>query len=144
MKTGPVEKIYEAYTAIADKRIEFAEDGNKAHVRSSDNSKIYTIAWEGNAYSSNDSATYWQGYCGYPVIAVLMEQGLLPLNRDTAALFAGVNWHELNNKHKRNYAAALEEVIRERGISLGSLQQETEEVYAKMKELDVVLKRGKR
>ena len=78
-KTGPIEKIYEAYTAIADDRITMHED--HAEVFSSDRSKSYTVSWKDNAYSSDDSATYWQGYPGYPVIAVLMLQGRLLYDR---------------------------------------------------------------
>ena len=56
------------------------------------------MAWNenGSTYSSNDNATYWQGYAGYPVIAVLMEQGELPLDRAAAEAFAHVDWTYLN------------------------------------------------
>lgn len=144
MKTGPIEKIYEAYSAIADQRVSFAEDKNEAFVASSDRSRSYTVRWEGDTYSSNDNATYWQGYAGYPLIAVLMKQGKLPLNEKTAILFGGINWHELNKKYKRDYGAALEAVAEERGIDLAMLQKEAEDIETKMKELDIVLKRGKR
>ena len=72
-KLPPIEKIYEAYSAIADNRIALHE--NYAAVLSSDKSKEYTVGWNGNVYTSDDNATYWQGYAGYPVIAVLMEAG---------------------------------------------------------------------
>ncbi len=58
-KFPPIEKILEAYTAIAD-----------GHVKLENDQALVT--------SSNDNASYWQGYLGYPGIAVLMLQGKLP------------------------------------------------------------------
>ena len=45
------------------------------------------MRWDGNHYTSNDSATYWAGYPGYPVLAVWMKQGILPMNEEIIALF---------------------------------------------------------
>ena len=69
-KLPPEEKVYEAFSAIGDGRVEM-HDGF-AVVRSSDGSRQYTVEWDGNKYTSDDSATFWQGYPGYPVIAVLL------------------------------------------------------------------------
>ena len=69
------------------------------------------MSWNGEAYSSNDSATPWQGYAGYPVIAVLMLRGKLPLYRDVSALFAGINWTESYAEAKRDYAKAVATVF---------------------------------
>jgi len=45
-----------------------------ASVDSSDNTKRYTVTWDGSVYTSNDNASIWQEYAGYPMIAVLMLQ----------------------------------------------------------------------
>lgn len=108
-KLPPIEKIYEAWSAIADDRVIMRE--GRATVCSSNRAKEYIVSWAGNVYSSNDNATHWQGYAGYPVIAVLMLQGLLPLDRDIAALFVGINWTEANAAAKRDYAKAVETVF---------------------------------
>ena len=109
-KMPPIEKAYEAYSAIADSRVEMHE--GYALVDSSDQAKTYEVAWEGNAYSSTDNGTYWQGYAGYPVIAVLVLQGRLPQPpADTLADLAGVPWKQLNDAHKRDYAAAADEAL---------------------------------
>lgn len=79
-KLGPKEKIYEAYSALADERVKLEED--KASVSSSDGKKTYTIRWRDNVYVSDDNATYWQGYPGYPVIAVMMLKGELPYDKE--------------------------------------------------------------
>lgn len=81
-KRPPLEKIYEAYSAIADDRVSMGE--HEAAVRSSDGGGEYRVTWTGDAYASTDNATYWQGYAGYPVLAVLLLQGHLPLDRTLA------------------------------------------------------------
>ena len=69
-KLPPIEKIYEAYSAIADCRIRIST--NSAEILSSDNRKSYYVQWDGDTYKSNDSATYWNGNAGYPILAILM------------------------------------------------------------------------
>ena len=107
-KLPPREKVPEAFTAIADGRISLQE--GEAFCGSSDGKKRYHIRFWGDRYVSDDNASYWQGYPGYPVIAVLLLEGKLTL-KEEAKLFAGINWHELNKKHKRNYRKAYEEVL---------------------------------
>lgn len=85
----PIQKILEAYTAIVDNHVNLTE--NEAKVTSSNGAKTYTVSWENDVYHSNDNATYWQGYAGYPVIAVLMLQGKLPFNQKLADNFKAVN-----------------------------------------------------
>ena len=142
MKLPPIEKIPEAYSAIIDGRVKMAE--TSATVTSSDGEKEYLIKWNGDTYYSNDNATYWQGYPGYPVLAVLMLQGRLPYDESAATYFRGVDWHDLNNQTKRDYAASVERVI-------GNLPEETqasihqaiEAVYEKLETLSLMLTRKK-
>ncbi len=139
-KTGPIEKIYEAYTAIADDRITMHED--HAEVFSSDRSKSYTVSWKDNVYSSDDSATYWQGYPGYPVIAVLMLQGRLLYDEAIASQFKDINWNKLNKEYKRDYTGAFEHIVEERHLDEETIKKEAETVYAQLKELDITLKKA--
>lgn len=151
MKTGPVEKIYEALSAIADDRVKFiTEEGclmptaqGVAKVTSSDGKKTYTVTWQGEDYTSNDNATYWQGYAGYPVIAVLMLQGRLPLDRNIAELFKDINWTELNASHKRDYAAALDEVMLQHHIDRSAVDGVVQETYSLLGALPVNVGKGK-
>lgn len=108
-KLPPLQKVYEAWSALADGRVEMGED--EATVTSSDGAKHYTVSWSEDTYSSNDNASYWQGYAGYPALAVLMKQGKLPLAEDLIPRFAHIDWNALNKKHKRDYAAAAEEAF---------------------------------
>ena len=142
-KLPPIEKIPEAYSALADGRVTMDEDGKQAHVSSSDGAKNYTVTWEGNHYTSNDSATYWAGYPGYPVLAVWMKQGILPYAEETADQFKNINWNELNRKYKRNYAKAFSSVIEARGLDREALETEMNRVYEVIKTLDLTLGRGK-
>ena len=138
-KLPPIEKIFEAWTAIADKRVDLKE--NEAQVSSSDREKRYAVKFAGNQYSSEDNATYWQGYAGYPVIAVLMLQGRLPLDEREAELWKNINWTELNRKNRNNYAKAVKEVADERGINLSRSYDEARKVMKSLEELPIEIKR---
>lgn len=117
---------------------------NEAHVRSSDAAKEYIVTWDGDIYTSTDNATYWQGYAGYPVLAVRLLQGRLPLDRALAEQFSGIDWHALNERHKRDYAAAAHVAMEQNGISAEAAQAEVRRVLMALEELPVVLRRGAR
>lgn len=144
-KTPPIEKIHEAYGALADGRVRM-EDGSAA-VASSDGTKEYAVIWEGDTYSSNDNASYWQGYMGYPLIAVLMRQSRIPYDADIAAHFKGINWKERNTAHRNKYAKVAAEIMEElgeKGVDCDRINKEIHKVYAALKTLDIQYKRGKR
>lgn len=111
MKMPPKQKMLEAYSAIADNRITMKE--NEAECVSSDGTKTYEIAWDGDTYASSDNATYWQGYPGYPVLAVLLLQGRLTYDRKLVSEMAGIPWKKLNDRYKRDYEAAAEEGMKD-------------------------------
>ena len=75
-KLPPISKVYEALSAVADNRVFLYE--TEAYVISSDHSKVYTVRFQDMVYSSNDRATSWQHYPGYPIIAVLISQDMFP------------------------------------------------------------------
>lgn len=138
-KYPPLGKIYEAWTALADGRVHMKK--NEGEVTSSDGTKHYLIRWSGNQYSSDDNSTYWQGYPGYPVIAVMMLQGKLPYDEEEAALWKGVNWNAINKKYKNKYAEAVAEVIKERGINPDSAHEKAQKVMEALQGLDIEIKR---
>lgn len=142
-KTPPVEKIYEAFSAIADGRVTLKEES--ASVTSSDNSKEYIVEWKDNTYSSNDNASYWQGYFGYPVIAVLLLQGKLPFNKSIAGNFKGINWKKLNTEYRNNYSKALSKVyesLSQNGVDCNAIKEEVDKIYEKLKSLKLQYKRS--
>lgn len=118
-KLPPLQKIYEAYSALADERFDLTPEC--LLVRSSDGSKEYTVTWEDGVYRSNDNATYWQGYAGYPVIVALLLQGELPYDSDVASWFSGIPWKQLNDTHKRDYDAALQEAFALKNLDKGQI-----------------------
>ena len=140
-KMPPLAKVFEAWSALADGRVSLDGEDRRATVTSSNGLKAYTVAWseDGGPYSSNDNATYWQGYAGYPVIAALMAQGRLPFDRAAAEGFAHVDWTELN---ERDYAAAAREVVDERGLDAAQADAAAHEVLDALAALDVTVKRG--
>ena len=138
-KLPPIEKVYEAWTALADNRVKL--DNDHATVSSSDGQKEYVVRFKGDAYSSDDNATYWQGYAGYPVIAVLMLQGKLPCDKEEAQLWKNINWTELNKRHKNRYAEAVAEVAAERNIDLTKAHAAAEKVMESLQALPIVIKR---
>ena len=141
-KLPPPEKAAEAYSAIADGRVTLFAAEERAEVISSDGEKKYAVAWRGNVYTSTDNATRWQGYAGYPVLAVMMLQGRLPLDREVAALFSGINWTELNRKHRRDYAAALDAVVRARNMDAAAVRAAMDQVFERLSALDVEIRRS--
>lgn len=143
-KMPPLAKVFEAWSALADGRVSLDDEERRATVTSSNGLKAYTVAWseDGGTYSSNDNATYWQGYAGYPVIAALMAQGRLPFDRAAAEGFAHVDWTELNERHKRDYAAAVREIVDERGLDAAQADAAAHEVLDALAALDVTVKRG--
>lgn len=142
MKMPPREKIVEAYTAIEDNRIELFED--YAIVKSSDLKKEYLIKWNNNLYYSNDNSTYWQNYPGYPVIAVLLLQDKLKLNKDISKYFKNINWNSLNKEYKKDYTKAFNSIIDKLSNNEKNLiNEEINRVYDSLFNLNIELTRKK-
>src|ERR1035441_7523817 len=78
----PIAKVYEALGAIADGRVTLVSP-TSAQVGSSSGDKSYTVEWakEFSWVTSNDNASHWQGYLGYPIIAVLFLQGKIAYDK---------------------------------------------------------------
>lgn len=114
-KSPPKEKIYEAISAILDDRVERGE-ANAALVWSSDRSKFYTVTWDadGRAFGSNDNASFFQGYVGYPIIAALFQLRTLEFDLDEFSWLKGVPWKAINKMHKNDYAKAVAAVMEEK------------------------------
>lgn len=142
----PVEKIYEALTAIADKRVIFESDKSlpqgSAKVAASSSDAVYDVTWELNTYSSNDKGTYWQGYPGYPVIAVLMLQGKLPYDIDLARQLANVRWKDVIHRHGNDYRAAVNEVLASRCIDAESAARIADGIFQRLEQLPIAISRS--
>jgi len=108
-------------------------------VLSSDHSKTYQVetSADGHEISSNDNASYWQGYLGYPAIAVMLKRGLCPLPAEAITALSGIPWKELNRHFRNDYSRTIEEVMRraeERGFDSKIIAAEAEAVSLKLSE----------
>lgn len=117
-KMPPLIKVYEALGAIADGRVRMLDETH-AEVVSSEGDKHYTVVIDGKAIVANDNGSYWQGYIGYPAIAVMIAKGIIAGNRDAAIALAGIPWKELNRRYRNDYAQTIAEVERTVGARNG-------------------------
>ena len=143
IKVPPIEKIHEAYSAIADGRIILRD--TEADVSSSDLTKQYLVKWQDETYSSNDNASYWKGYVGYPIIAVLMLQGKLSYDKEIAEHFKGINWKKLNTEHKNKYSEVVKQIMEElnmSGVDCARINDEIDKVYKEIAQLTINIKRS--
>ena len=139
MKLPPIEKIAEAYSAIDDNRIS-EENENTYIVTSSNKEKTYKVTINNNLYRSNDNATKFARYAGYPIIAVLMFKKLLPIPNQYLQYFKDINWNEINKKYKRDYALALDHILAEKNIPddiILKIKESISECYDKFISLNI-------
>ncbi|HZO82420.1 MAG TPA: hypothetical protein VFB33_12070 [Candidatus Binataceae bacterium] len=135
----PLIKVYEALGALGDGRVREAGGGG-AEVVSSDRSKTYRVevSADGREVSSNDNASYWQGYLGYPGIAVLLARGFLNARNETIRALSGIPWKQINRRFRNDYARATAEVARivaERGGDFAKIRAEAESILGALREL---------
>ena len=145
-KMPPPIKIYEALGAIGDGRVRL-EDEHHALVTSSEEDKTYEveISDDGRQVSSNDNASYWQGYLGYPAIAVLLMRGLYRPPANVIYALAGISWKEINRSFKNDYDKTLIEVnkvVEASGHDPDAVASEVESIMEALRKL--APKRGKR
>ncbi|HIP65641.1 MAG TPA: hypothetical protein EYH08_03835 [Pyrodictium sp.] len=140
LRTPPRIKVLEALSAIADGRIELvSEDKKFARVRSSLGDRVYVVYVDpvkGEAYS-DDNGTRYRGYMGYPIISLLMIQGVLPFDKRIADALKGIPWRELNEKYKR-YDVVEKIVLSEaekRGVTRSEIQEFVDKVYRELKKI---------
>lgn len=140
-KYPPRTKIYEALSAIGDGRVKLKE-GQQAEVESSGRSKTYVVEWSDDlrAITSNDNASYWQGYMGYPIIAVLLLLGRLNFKKETADLLSGIPWKQINKQFRNNYDKALDSVLDQlevNGVDPQTITAEVDRIMAQVEALEL-------
>ena len=140
-KLPPKAKICEALTAVADGRVKLM-GGETAEVLSSDRTKTYTVVWSADLrrITSNDNASYWQGYIGYPIIAVLMVLGKLDFDETVAQALSGIAWKQTNRRFRNDYDKAVESVLLNLDVESGLRQtvvSEVDKIFAQIETLDL-------
>lgn len=140
MKEIPISKIYEAYSALADGRITKV-DASTFLIASSDASKVYTVLKEGNVYSSNDNATLWQHYAGYPIVATLLQEGRISVDKSLLPHFKGIPWKRLNIANHNDYDKAIKEAFKDVDKkTFEKIQEEMEKTRQEVLALDLIIK----
>ncbi len=148
-KMPPLVKVYEAIGALGDGRVRIT-DQTRALVTSSEGNKTYEVEMSdgGRQIASNDSASYWQGYLGYPAIAVLILRGLIaapPANVSDA--LAGIPWKEINRRFRNDYAqtiAAVEQTAEQSGHDPDAIAAEADRILEALRKLAPFRGRGSR
>lgn len=135
----PLVKVYEALGAIGDGRVRIA-NAHRSFVTSSDGSKTYEVetSEDGAEISSNDNASYWQGYLGYPAIAVMIARGLIRPDEAAVRALAGIPWKQLNTRYRSDYNRTIEDVARraaERGCDPVALRAAVQAVLDSLRAL---------
>jgi hypothetical protein len=138
-KMPPLIKVYEAMGALGDGRVRL-QDGGRAQVTSSEGDKTYAveISADNREISSNDNASYWQGYLGYPAIAVLLARGFYRPPANVIDALGGVPWKELNRRFRNDYDKTLEAVsktVEENGHDPDAVRIEAEALMEAVRKL---------
>jgi hypothetical protein len=135
-KMPPRAKVFEAFTAVADGRVRLTGPGS-ATVTSSRGDTTYDVEWsdDGRTVTANDNASYWQGYLGYPILAVLLARGELRAAASAVTAMGGVPWHQLNVRFKRDYEAAVALALNELALRGGDPALVESEVAAVLEQL---------
>jgi len=129
-------KVYEALGSLADGRVEVS--GNSAKVYSSSGNKYYDVIYDPatNAITSNDNASYYVGYLGYPSICLLLALGVVDHDDKLGKYLKGFMWKDINQKFKNDFGKTQayidEQIVAKHQIDLdefhASLQKILDEV----------------
>ena len=135
-KQPHISKIYEALTAIADKRIELVGD-DKARCYSSSRGKYYEVEFDlkTNSFMSNDNTAYYTESFSYPMVAVLLMTDQIDYDKQLLGILAGIFWKDINQKYKNDYDRAIGHVLSDlktKGVDTDYVEKEIGEIYNKI------------
>lgn len=133
-------KILEALGSIADKRITKINDG-EYKVVSSTGEREYTVRVDlkNLKIDSTDSGSVYKGYLGYPSIAVLMLEGVLPFSEKISNALKGIKWKELNEKYKAYWKTefVVKKIAQRKDVNEKEINDFVNKVMEKIKELKI-------
>ena len=139
-KMPPKIKVLEALGSIADQRITKIGDG-EYKVVSSSGDREYTVRvdLENLRIDSTDNGSVYKGYLGYPSIAVLMLNKVLPFSEKIANALKGIKWKELNEKYKAYWKTefVVKKIAEKKGVSAEEIDKFVDDVMKKIKELKI-------
>jgi hypothetical protein len=126
--------IYEALSAIADKRFEMIGD-SKARCTSTSKGKFYEIELIGNAIMSNDNMAYYRGEISYPMVAMFLEKDMYPFDREILNHLIGIRWKDINQKNKNDYMKSVGEVLAKlsnQGVDTEHIKSEVSKIFVEL------------
>lgn len=121
LQKPPRIKVLEAAGSLGDGRVRMV-GADEALVTSSTGEREYhvKVVIENDsvirAYS-DDNGTLHRSYVGYPILAVLMMKGVLPVDNDVVKAMRGVPWKELNERYGRY--SVVEGIVVNRAEKMG-------------------------
>jgi hypothetical protein len=138
-KLPPRIKVLEAIGCIGDERI-VIKDENRAVVYSSEGKRAYLVVFnpDKNKIYSDDNASKFHHYIGYPIIAFFMKNGIINYDKKLAETLKGINWHKLNLDFKRDYPKVesyVKELCEKKGMKKDFVDREIERTMKKLEEL---------
>lgn len=100
-------KRYEALGSITDWRTK--QENWQYRVYSSSGNKYYTVEYndESNRIMTNDNATFYKWYLGYPALCYLLECWILEYQENLAILVKWIYRKKLNTDMNYNFEAVI-------------------------------------
>lgn len=132
-KEPPLNKVYEALGAIADGRVDI--EGNTAKVYSSSRNKYYDVVYfpKKNEITSNDNASFWVGYLGYPSIAFLLAKGIIDYDQALLKYLKGFAWKDINQRFKNNFDKTDTyidtNIVNKYGVDIADLHSKLNDIF---------------
>lgn len=131
--TPHISKVYEAITAIADKRYELVSD-TELKLYSSSRGKFYTVTYDPThkQIMSNDNTAYYTHSISYPMLTLLMLRGDLSYDPTLLTPLSGIVWKDIMTRHKNDYDAGVAEVLdflKTKGFDIEQLQEKIATIY---------------
>lgn len=152
--------VYEAFTALTDKRLRLVDE-KTAQCFSSSGNKFYTITFEISpdnlsnekqekisdreiSIMSDDKMAFFMGEVSYPILALLLEKEVITFDKKVLPYFEGIPWKDINQKNKKNgrnnYMKSVEEVlvsISENGGDRALCEQEANRIFDELLKLEI-------
>ncbi len=143
---APKFKLYESLGVLADKdRLEVVSDDGDvitAHIHSSSRNKFYTVTYasKNKEIMSNDNATWFVGYLGYPASSLLLYLGEIKYDKSILPFLDEIPWKDINQKNKNDFGktqADVEAIYTSKGGDVKILTKEIDKIYKQLENLDL-------
>ncbi len=127
-------KVLEAVSAVARGRVVKTDGAFRVHA--SAGNREYLVILQGDFVYSDDNGTLRRGYVGYPIIAAMMVEGMIPDFRELGHALRDIPWADLNARMAsyRKVEAYAKEVAKRSGIEKERVDQYIADVLALLKE----------